>query len=140
MAGRSATFTKVWLCGGDIVPFRFVKFGANKDTVLQATAATDAIIGISNIPLSYNEPLKYGAPVPPIKLVAGKPIDIVLLGIFPIELGAVLTAGELVTSGVDGRAVAMGATPAVGTFVARMLEGGAVGAIKPVLLMQAITA
>lgn len=140
MAARTELFTKTWITGGDVLPFRFVRFGVDKDRVVQATSATDKIVGIANIPLSFDEPLKYGAPAPVIKLVVDKPIDVVMFGIFPIELGAALVFGDLVTSGADGRAVALLATPAVGTFVARLMEGGAAGAIRNCLLMQAVAA
>lgn len=136
---RDEGLVKTFLVGsGLILPHRFVRGGTTEGTVLQATAATDPIIGISYIPLGYADPIKYGEAAPVISVQAGKPIDVVILGSFPVEFGAAINAWQLCTSDAQGRAVPLGATPAAGTFIVRATSGGGVGAVKPVLLMQTV--
>jgi hypothetical protein len=60
----------------------------------------------------------------------GQPGRIGNKGIVPVELGATLAAGALVTSGADGRAVASASNPAA----AALLEGGDEGTIVAALL------
>lgn len=136
---RDEGLTKTFLVeNGTILPYRFVKGGATEGAVLQAAAATDPIIGISYIPLGYADPIKYGEALPVISVTKGKPIDVVILGSFPVEFGATISPWQLCTSDAQGRAVPLGATPAAGTFIVRATSGGGVGAVKPVLLMQTV--
>ena len=135
---RDEGLIKTFLAGGLILPYRFVKGGANEGTVLQAAAATDPIIGISYIPMGYADPIKYGSTVPQISVETGKPIDVVITGSFHVEFGAAITAWQLCTSDAQGRAVPLGGTPAAGSFIVRACSAGNVGAVKPVLLMQTV--
>lgn len=84
---------------GAIGAFRIVKFGAADGDVLQAAAATDALVGVTD-----------GLPV-----VAGERVDIVKAGIAPVEFGGNVTRGGPVTADADGKAVA--AAPAAGANV-----------------------
>lgn len=84
---------------------RFVKVN-DTGTVEYATAATDAIVGIS-----YTE-----AP-------AGEPVSIVGNGIAMVEAGEEIAAGAFVTAGEEGKAAAAEA----GAFIA--LTGAPAGAL-----------
>lgn len=76
---------------------RFVKFGSTNDYVVQAAAATDAIIGVSA----------------EIDADAGERIDIIIDGIAEVEFGGNVTRGaSFLTADSDGKAVA--AAPAAG--------------------------
>lgn len=138
-AGRdeSGAIIKTYRVGATaVLPFRFVKPGASTGLVVHAAAGTDVILGITNIPLGYADPLKYGAALPQIQADPTTPVDICMpgSGIWLIELAAALSEGAMVTSDAQGRAVAIGATPVVGTIFFRLLEGGAVGSFKPISL------
>jgi hypothetical protein len=119
-----------------VLPFRFVKPGVTTGLVIHAAAATDIILGITNLPMGYSDPLKYGEALPQIQANPGSPCDICLpgSGIWLIELAAALTEGTMVTSDATGRAVALGGTPAAGTTFFRLLAGGAIGSYQPILM------
>ena len=87
--------TKPVNAGGAIASFTFVKFGADDDTVLQAAAATDSIIGAVN----------RIAP-PGSSAASGDRIDVELTGVADIQLGGTVTRGGLVTSDASGKAIA----------------------------------
>lgn len=91
---------KNYTAGGTVPDRRFVKFGSTAGEVVVATAASDAIIGVSRQP--------GGA-------TAGQRIDVVRLGLADLDFGGTVTAGALVTSDAQGRAVA--AAPAAGANV-----------------------
>lgn len=80
---------KSWTAGAAINAFRFVKLSA-ADTVIQAAAVSDAIIGASN---------EVGA-------ASGERQDVVHVGIVFIEAGAAFALGAELTSDSVGRAVA----------------------------------
>lgn len=83
--------------GAAILPRRFVKFSADR-TVIQATAATDAIIGVSD---------SLGA------AAAGDRVDIYQAGTqLEVVAGGNITRGAEITSDANGKAVA--AAPAAG--------------------------
>lgn len=86
---------KNYSAGAAIAPARIVKFSA-AETVIQAAAVSDSLIGVSN---------EVGA-------ASGERQDVVLSGIAYIEASAAITAGALVTSDASGRAAA--AAPAAG--------------------------
>lgn len=102
-----------------ITAYRQVKFGASSGAVLQATAATDMVIGVCN----------------EVAPALGERCDIVLVGIAYIEAGATITRGALVTSDSVGRAVTP--APAAGTnnrYTGIALDSAVIGDIIPVLL------
>ena len=90
------TLIKNLTAGAAISPFRIVKFSA-AETVIQAAAATDSLIGVAN---------EVGA-------ASGERQDVILEGIAFIEASAAIALGALVTSDASGRAVT--AAPAAGT-------------------------
>jgi hypothetical protein len=47
MSWRNPLLDKTYTAGGTINPYRFVKFGGSDTALLQAAAATDALIGVS---------------------------------------------------------------------------------------------
>ncbi len=82
------TLIKSFSAGAAISPFRQVKFSA-AETVIQAAAATDSIIGVSN---------EVGA-------ASGERQDVVLDGTAYIEAGAAIVLGALISSDATGRAI-----------------------------------
>jgi hypothetical protein len=77
--------------GGEVLPYRIVKFGANDNAVIQAAAATDASIGVAD---------QLGADA------AGHPIDVIRSGIAEVEYGGNVTRGVALTADSQGRAIA----------------------------------
>ncbi len=92
----NAFLTKNQVAGADIIKYRILKHSA-AETVIQAAAATDGLIGVCNevAPLS------------------GQRCDVILMGIADIEAGAAITVDAPITSDSVGRAVT--AAPAAGT-------------------------
>lgn len=72
-----------------LVPrFRVVKPGTGEENAALATAAGDALIGVS---------------VEPKDVPAGKPIDIAVDGLVEIEAGAAISRGDRLTVDASGR-------------------------------------
>jgi len=86
---------KNFTAGGAIAPFRLVRLSA-ADTVVQASAATDAIIGVQN----------------DVGPASGERTDVVMVGMAFVEAGAAFALGALLTSDAQGRAIT--AAPATG--------------------------
>lgn len=111
---------KAFLSGAAVNPYRIVKFGADSSHVIQAAAATDALLGVTN-------ELSAAA--------AEGNLDITLAGIAEIELGGTVALTDKLTSDSVGRAVA--AAPAAGSnvqIVGHPLKTGVSGDIIPVRL------
>lgn len=87
---------------------RLVRFDATtpNPNVQHATAATDNIIGVSDM-AADSQP----AGTPNIFAV-GNRVDVVLLGVTEVEAGAAFAAGTLLTADATGRAIV--AAPAAG--------------------------
>lgn len=116
--------SRAFNAGGAIISNSFVKFGSDDDTVVQAAAAADSVIGAVNM-----------VAVPGLGAVSGDRVDVELIGIVDIKLGGSVTRGGLVTSDAAGKAIA--ATAAAGSNVRAAgiaLASGAAGEIIPVLL------
>lgn len=116
--------TRPFNAGGAIVSNSFVKFGADDDSVVQAAAATDSIIGAVNMV----------AP-PGSAAASGARLDVEVSGIVDIKLAGNVTRGGFVTSDANGLGVA--AAPAAGTNnrVGGIAQAsGVAGDIIPVLL------
>lgn len=94
--------------GGNIYPRRVVIYGADDDTVVQATAGTDMVIGVSYIPDSEMDPIPVGQARNPV-VAAGDMLDVVFGGIAEVDFGGTITRGQRLTANADGKAVA--ATP-----------------------------
>lgn len=95
MTQRNPELFLAYTAGGAISANRFVKFGASDRAMLQAAAATDAIVGVSDIAAAYTET-----------------VDVCISGIFPVVYGGTVTRGDLLTSDSSGRAIV--AAPAAG--------------------------
>lgn len=89
------TLIKSLTAAAAIAPFRIVKFSA-AETVIQATAATDSLMGVSN---------EVGA-------ASGERQDVVLAELAYVEASAAIALGAPITSDAVGRAVT--AAPAAG--------------------------
>ncbi|ACI98532.1 capsid cement protein [Rhodospirillum centenum] len=86
---------KAFKAGAAIAARRVVKFEADGD-VVQAAAATDAVIGVSDL----------GA------AAAGDTVDVILSDTAAVEYGGPVTFGAPLTADADGKAVV--ASPAAG--------------------------
>ncbi len=92
-------FTKTFAAGGAIPRRRFVKFSADGVVVL-ATAATDFIIGVSDMSADVAQ---------------GGRVDVRMTGVAEVDAGGACTRGQLLTSDANGKAV--DAAPAAGANV-----------------------
>ncbi|MFO1038141.1 MAG: DUF2190 family protein [Geminicoccaceae bacterium] len=113
--------TKSFVAGGAITKRRIVKLGSNDGEVLQASAATDLLVGVST----------------EVDAASGARCDVHLGGIVEVEAGASITRGTKVTADANGKAVA--AAPSAGTnneIIGIAMVTAASGDIIPVLLAQ----
>ncbi|MCK9372583.1 MAG: hypothetical protein M0P91_05255 [Sulfuricurvum sp.] len=108
---------KNYVAGGDIPAYRIVKFGADDNTVVLATAATDYIIGVSDL----------GG-------VTGDRLDIVMDDIAEVEFGGTIVRGGPVTTDAAGKAIA--ATVAGSRTIGFAMVSGVVGDIGTVNIIQ----
>ena len=95
MTQRNPDLFLTFTAGGAITGNRFVKFGSGDRLIVQAAAATDAILGVSDLTSAQDEN-----------------VDVCLTGIFPVTYGGNVTRGDLLTSDSSGRAIV--AAPAAG--------------------------
>ncbi|ODN71181.1 DUF2190 family protein [Methylobrevis pamukkalensis] len=102
---------KTATAGGSIAHRRFVKFSAD-GTIVQASAATDLIVGVSDCP--------NGA-------VTGERADYILLGIAEIDIGGTVARGAFVTSDANGKAVAAAPASGANAVTAGQMRVSAVG-------------
>lgn len=112
---------KNYIADGAIAHRRLVRFSSADGRVVQAAAATDAIIGVADCP--------GGA-------VAGERVDVVRSGLAEVEFGGAVTRGGLVTADAAGKAVAV--APAAGANVRTIgvaEETSASGDLAPVLIL-----
>ncbi len=114
---RNEGLQKTLLAGAAVAKNRIVKFGSSDTAVVQASAATDLLIGVSD---------SLGA-------ASGDPIDIILDGIALVEYGGNVTRGQLLTADADGKAVAAApaATASARVIGVAMLSGvsGDIGSV-----------
>lgn len=87
---------ETYAAGGAVTKYRIIKHGADDDTVLQAAAATDALMGVT----------------PLLDIATGERIDVVEHGIAEVEFGGTVTRGDPLTSDANGKAIA--AVPGAG--------------------------
>ncbi len=109
---------KTLTAAGTINPYRFVKFSTSDLTVVQASAATDGLLGVS------------GA----VGSTSGLAQDVTLVGIGEITLGGTVTRGGQVTADANGCAVAAVDGNSVG---GKVLKSGVAGDVVPILLHAA---
>ncbi len=82
-----------------IEPYRIVTFGSDDEYVVQASASTDGLIGVSD---------SLGGE-------ASVRVDVVMSDITEVEYGGAVTRGDLLTSDADGKAIT--ASPDAGSNV-----------------------
>lgn len=122
MAQRSPTFLS-FLAGAAIGPSLIVKIGAADNTVLQATASTEDLLGVS-------------APnIPSASVAAGDRIDVACEGVVDVIAGASITRGQWVTADANGKATPVGAVAGTNyATVGKALASASPGDFVPVLL------
>lgn len=110
---------KTFLATAAIAPHRIVKFGADDDHVTLASAATDALFGVTEL----------GADA------AEDKVDVVLTGACHVEYGGAVTRGDPLTADADGKAIV--AAPAAGSnvrIVGHAAESGVAGDVGSLTL------
>lgn len=115
---RNHDFVKGFIAGGAVAARRIVKFGSGDTAVVQASAATDSLIGVSDL----------GA-------ASGESVAVIMGGIAAVEYGGNVTRGALLTADSNGKAVA--AAPAAGVnnrVIGTAMIGGVSGDIGSVLV------
>ncbi len=85
---RNEGYSKTLIAGAAIAKNRIVKFDSTELTAIQAAAATDKSIGVSDL----------GAD-------SGEAFDVILDGIALVEYGGNVTHGDLLTADANGKAV-----------------------------------
>jgi hypothetical protein len=104
-----------------IAPYRIVKFGSDEGKVVQATAATESLLGVTTL----------------ISADVNERTDVILMGAAEVEFGGNVTVGAYLTSDANGKAIV--AAPAAGTnngIIGKAMVAGASGDIGSVLLIQ----
>lgn len=122
-----------------IKPFRFVEYDANLN-LIHGAAATDFLIGISRVPLGYEDRLKYEETPPAIEVKAGKPIDYLMFGngIWLVEANAAITAPGWVVCGAAGKAVVLPTTRSAPVMAFQLLKPVGAGALGQINLNAVI--
>jgi hypothetical protein len=118
MTARNALFNKGFVAGAAIAAKRIVKLGSADNAVIQAAAATDSLVGVSDLAAA-----------------SGEHVTVVMGGIAIVEYGGNITRGGLVTADANGKAVA--AAPAAGTnnrIIGIAMVSGVSGDLGSVLL------
>lgn len=106
-----------------ISPYRIVKFGSNDSEVVQASAATDLLVGVCN---------EVGPAV-------GERCDVIKAGIARVEFGGTVARGAAVTSDANGKAVAAAPAAGVNARIIGFAEASAVsGDIADVLIAPGV--
>ena len=118
MSWRNPLLDKTYTAGGTINPYRFVKFGGSDTAMLQAAAASDALIGVAG---------QIGA-------ASGERLDVTFVGIGEVEAGGSITRGNSVTSDANGKAVAASDGNVI---IGKALMSASSGDIIPILLHAA---
>ncbi len=111
--------TKTHIAGAIIAPARIVKFSAD-NTVIQAAAATDSLMGVS---------------VENVAAASGEVVDVIKNGIACIEFAGVVARGGPVTADADGKGVAAAPAAGVNNRIIGFAEvTTAAGDIAPILV------
>ena len=114
---------KNFTADGAISKYRIVKFNDSDTDVVQASAATDSLIGVNG----------------ELDISSGERVDIVMTGIAEVEYGGTVTRGQPLTSDTDGKAIY--ANPATGVnnnIIGLAMASGVSGDIGSVLLSPGI--
>lgn len=118
MTARNHVFNKGFVAGAAIAAKRIVKLGSADNAVIQAAAATDSLVGVSDLAAA-----------------SGEHVTVVMGGIAIVEYGGSITRGGLVTADANGKAVA--AAPAAGSnnrIIGIAMVSGVSGDLGSVLL------
>jgi hypothetical protein len=83
------TSLRNYLAPAAIAAFRLVKFGANPGEVAQATAATEALMGVTTL----------------VAPDVGERVDLVKSGLADVTYGGTVAAGDPLTSDGSGKAI-----------------------------------
>jgi hypothetical protein len=86
---RNEGIAKTYYAGAAVSAHRIVKHGADETLAVQAAAATDKLMGVSDL----------GADA------SGESMDVIKSGIALVVYGGTVAAGDLLTSDADGKAV-----------------------------------
>lgn len=106
-----------------VLPYRVVKFGTADGSVIQATAATDALVGVAD---------NLG------QATAGARIDVGVVGIVEAEAGAAITRGALLSVDSSARVITAAASAGsnVRTIGVALVSAGGAGEIINIALSQ----
>ncbi|AFY72079.1 hypothetical protein Pse7367_3856 (plasmid) [Thalassoporum mexicanum PCC 7367] len=124
MSVSNHILTTTYTAAGTIDQYRIVKFGSSDNTVIEAIAATDRLVGVAYIP-----------GVSGTQKVSGDRLEVVLSGVAELKAGGTITRGDLVTSDANGQAVV--AAPGAGVnnqAIGKALVSALSGDVFPVLL------
>ena len=121
MMGQTSGIEKSVKCTAAIATaFLLAKFGADDDTLSQATASTEELVGVFQH----------------ITTTAGDEIRVMLSGISRVVLGGTVVRGNPITSDANGKGVAAAPGAGVNAYViGRALASGVAGDIIPVMLV-----
>ncbi|MEK6798023.1 MAG: capsid cement protein [Planctomycetota bacterium] len=125
MIQQTNTLSKSFTAGGAITKNAIVMFGADDNTVVVATAATDKLLGVA---------LAAAA--------SGERVEVQLQGVAEVALGGTVARGADVPSGAAGVGGALAAAIPIKSSVGRAMASGVSGDIIPVALSvwSAVTA
>jgi len=103
-------FSKAFTAEGTINPYRIVKVGAAAGGVLEATAVTEALIGVTG-----NQ-----------TVLIGERVDVVMLGIAKVRIDVTPAIGSFITATTGGKgAVAAPASGVNNNVIGRILKTAA---------------
>jgi hypothetical protein len=120
MSPRNQGLTKAFQAGAAVAPNRFIKFGADDRTMVQAAAAADFVVGVSD----------------DVGCASGERFDAILDGIVTVDFGGTVTRGAQVMSDANGKAITAAASAGANVRTAGIAMASAVSGDKaPVLLV-----
>lgn len=120
MMGQTSGLEKSIKCTAALAAaYLIAKFGADDDTLSQATASTEELVGVFQHATS----------------AAGEEVRVMLEGITRVVLGDTVTRGNYITSDANGKSVAAAPGAGVNAYViGQALASGVAGDIIPVHL------
>ncbi|WNJ89163.1 hypothetical protein [Bosea sp. 685] len=120
---NSPTLIKTYVAGAAIRGRRFAVFGSSDTAMIEAAAATDAIVGVFE----------------KVDGASGDRVDVVLSGMTELLLGGTVVRGGPLTSDANGAAIAAapaaGANARIGAFA---MASGVAGDIIPALVQPGL--
>lgn len=119
--------TVAFEAGGTIYNHRLIVFGSDDDHVVQASGATGLFIGVSYLPLAYEDPTLVGQTPPELTLGAGDTVDVVVSNYPLVKYGGTVTRGQALTSDADGQAVAAAAGNQIAGYACVSAVDGDIG-------------